>query len=65
MDIRNLSPIPPAPNFDDIESIKKWTEQLKQRLRDADQKVDDDPLDFNWPRPLPYVWPTDKKSFIV
>lgn len=64
-----MDKMPPLPDFNDIDSIMKWNEALKKRLKDAGQKVDDDPLDFQknkWPRPLPYEWPQDKRgSFVV
>jgi hypothetical protein len=60
-----ISPMPPLPDFNDIKSIQKWNEALKKRLRDAGQNVDDDPLNLNWPRPLPYVWPTDRKGVVI
>jgi len=56
----NLRPVPEYPGMDDFPKYLEWLEMLKQRLRDAGQKVDDDPLNFKketWPRPLPYQFP--------
>ena len=62
-----MDKMPPLPDFNSLDSIMKWNEALKKRLRDAGQKVNDDPLDLQpWPRPLPYVWPQDKRmGFVV
>lgn len=63
-----MDKMPPLPDFNDLDSVIKWNEALKQRLREQGQKVDDDPLDFQknkWPRPLPYVWPTDRHGVVI
>ena len=66
--LKPLRPIPPMPELKDEEAFREWVEILKQRLRDKGQKVTDDPLNFKekeWPRPLPYVWPTDRKGVVI
>lgn len=60
--------IPEYPGLDDMKKYNEWLEILKQRLRDKGQKVNDDPLNFKdkeWPRPLPYVWPTDRQGVVI
>lgn len=60
--------IPEYPGLDDMKKYNEWLEILKQRLRDKGQKVTDDPLNFKdkeWPRPLPYVWPTDRPGVVI
>jgi hypothetical protein len=62
-----LKPIPDYPGMQDMKKYNEWLEQLKQRLRDAGQNVEDDPLHFKeiWPRPLPYQFPNSKHSYDV
>lgn len=60
--------IPQYPGLDDMKKYNEWLEILKQRLRDKGQKVNDDPLDLQknrWPRPLPYIWPTDRPGVVI
>ncbi len=41
-----MDSMPPLPDFNDLDSIMKWNEALKKRLKDAGQKAEHEPLDF-------------------